>query len=52
MDGFESSDDNQANIMDIVTTANPVINQEEPAKKRPGMMFNQGEGVNRMPGAL
>tara|TARA_B110000285_G_scaffold223938_1_gene280100 strand:- start:1143 stop:1379 length:237 start_codon:yes stop_codon:yes gene_type:complete len=38
--------------MDIVTTANPVINQDEPVKKRPGMMFNQAEGINRMPGAL
>jgi hypothetical protein len=49
MDGFESSDDNQANIMDIVTTANPIINQNSAAKKRPGMMFHGDQNpMNRM----
>jgi hypothetical protein len=33
MEGFESSsDDNQGNILDIVTTANPVI-ESAPVKK-------------------
>lgn len=52
MEGFESSDDNQANIMDIVTTANPVINHDAPVKKRPGMPNQSQEGMNRLPGIM
>ena len=45
MEGFESSsDDNQGNILDIVTTANPVI-ESAPAKKTFEMLGRVPAGI-------